>query len=143
MQNVFRYFLRVRYAECDAQKVVFHCRYSDFIDLATTEFFRALNVDVEYQIVKQTLEWRASARFDNILELSVAVKHLGITSFTLASEIRLAGTKKVLVAGETVCVLLDALTMEKRTLPTDFRSALEKGAPGVQTDHAGYLRWDS
>jgi hypothetical protein len=38
-------------------------------------------------------------------------------------------------------VLLDALTMEKRTLPAGVRLALEKGAPGVQTDHAGYLQF--
>ena len=40
--NRFRYYLRVRYSECDAQKVVFNSRYGDYIDLATTEFLRAL-----------------------------------------------------------------------------------------------------
>ncbi|MGH9635377.1 MAG: acyl-CoA thioesterase, partial [Candidatus Angelobacter sp.] len=38
----FRYYLRVRYGECDAQKVVFNARYAEYVDLATTEFLRAL-----------------------------------------------------------------------------------------------------
>ena len=42
MADPFRYYLRVRYGECDAQKVVFNARYADYVDLATTEFLRAL-----------------------------------------------------------------------------------------------------
>ena len=59
----FRYCLRVRYFECDAQKVVFNVRYGDYIDLAVCEFFRALgfgdvliNGALDYQLVKQTIE---------------------------------------------------------------------------------------
>ena len=29
----FRYYLRVRYIECDAQKVVFNSRYSEYVDV--------------------------------------------------------------------------------------------------------------
>ncbi len=145
MSNQFRYFLRVRYAECDAQKVVFNSRYGDYVDLATVEFFRALgfgsdlvNGGLDYQVVKQTLEWKAPARFDQVLELSVAAKHLGNTSFTLATQMRMAASGKILVTAETVYVLMDAHSMEKITLPVDMRAALEKGAPGITTDHAGY-----
>lgn len=144
MPNQFRYFLRVRYAECDAQKVVFNSRYSDYVDLATVEFFRALGFGcgcgggLDYQVVKQTVEWKAPARFDQILELLVSAKHLGNTSFTLATEMRIAGTDKVIVAAETVYVLVNEHTMEKCTLPTDLRAVLDKGAPDMMTDHAGY-----
>ena len=67
----FRYFLRVRYGECDAQKVVFNARYADYVDLATAEFLRSMGYEKElqtgeldYQLVKQTIEWRAPARYD-------------------------------------------------------------------------------
>src|SRR5579872_3317190 len=63
MTDRFRYYLRVRYAECDAQKVVFNARYADYVDLSTSEFLRALGfgealVDgtLDYQLVKQTVE---------------------------------------------------------------------------------------
>src|ERR1043166_2954788 len=71
MTHGFRYYLRVRYGECDAQKVVFNARYADYVDLSTTEFLRALGFgealisgSLDYQLVKLTLEWKAPARFD-------------------------------------------------------------------------------
>ena len=41
MTQRFRYYLRVRYQECDAQQVVFNARYGDYIDLTCFEFLRA------------------------------------------------------------------------------------------------------
>ena len=41
MTAPFRYYLRVRYQECDAQHVVFNARYGDYVDLACFEFLRA------------------------------------------------------------------------------------------------------
>lgn len=142
----FRYLLRVRYAECDAQKVVFNSRYGDYIDLAVTEFVRVLGyasllIDgaLDYQLVKQTLEWKAPARFDQVLAVSVRAARLGTTSFTLATEFRIHGQERLLAQGETVYVLVDAGSLEKRPLPHDVRAALEQGAPGAVIDHAGAL----
>lgn len=139
MSDKFRYYLRVRYGECDAQKVVFNARYGDFLDISSVEYLRELRCPIEYQVVKQTLEWKAPARFDDVLELSVATKHLGNTSFTLATDIRIAGSEKVIVAAETVCVSIDEHTMQKKMISPDFRALLERGAPGAVVDHAGYL----
>lgn len=142
----FRYYLRVRYAECDAQKVVFNARYGDYVDLAVTEFTRAcgLNqtgmfVDFDYQVVKQTTEWRAPARFDDVLELSVSTKHIGNTSFALLVEFRVANQSAVIAATETVYVNIDSKAMTKMPLSQHIRDALARGAPGERTDHAGFL----
>lgn len=144
--NRFRYFLRTRYNECDAQKVVFNSRYGDYTDLATAEFFRALGYekemqtgDLDYQLVKQTTEWRAPARYDQVLEISVSTKHLGNTSFTLATEFRIAGDERVIVTVETVYVHVDHHTLVKSPLPAPLRAALERGASNVTIDHAAYL----
>jgi acyl-CoA thioester hydrolase len=146
MTDRFRYYLRVRYGECDAQKVVFNARYGDYVDLATSEFFRALGYgseiasgEVDFQLVKQTFEWKGPARFDQVLEITVSARHLGNTSFTLAAEFRLAGEAPVIVTAETVYVLVAPHTLTKMTIPAPLRAAIEKGAPGVVTDHAGYL----
>ena len=42
MSTPFTLLLRVRYGECDAQQVVFNARYGFYIDVAATEFYRAL-----------------------------------------------------------------------------------------------------
>ncbi|MBZ5590703.1 MAG: acyl-CoA thioesterase [Acidobacteriia bacterium] len=141
----FRYYVRVRYGECDAQKVVFNARYADYVDLSTTEFLRALGFGealisgaFDYQLVKLTIEWKAPARFDQVLELSVSAAQLGNTSFTIATEFRLAGEEPILATAETVYVLVDARTLQKTPLSAELRAALEKGGQGAITDHAGY-----
>jgi acyl-CoA thioester hydrolase len=147
MTDRFRYYLRVRYGECDAQKVVFNARYGDYVDLATTEFFRALGYgkelasgDLDFQLVKQNFEWKAPARFDQVLEISVWAKHVGNTSFTIAAEFRAAGSEPVMVTAETVYVLVAPQTLAKTPISPLLREAMDKGAPGVVTDHAGYLK---
>ena len=40
----FKYYLRVRYIECDAQKVVFNSRYAEYVDVGVSEFLRAAGV---------------------------------------------------------------------------------------------------
>ena len=146
MTHPFRYYLRVRYQECDAQKVVFNARYSDYIDIAITEFIRAIgfgealmNGELDFQLVKQIIEWQAPAHFDDVLELVVTANRLGNTSFTLGVTIRRAVDGKQIATAETVYVLVAAATLTKIPLPPLFRSALEQGAPNRQTDHAGYL----
>ncbi|WP_295686392.1 thioesterase family protein [uncultured Nevskia sp.] len=139
----FCYRLRVRYAECDAQKVVFNARYGDYVDLATTEYLRALGFGEElidgrldYQLVKQTTEWKAPARFDDVLCASVSTQQLGNTSFVLAVEFRRHGQVDLLARSETVYVMVSP-TLTKMPLPPNFRSALTRGAPQIVVNHAG------
>ena len=141
----FRYYLRVRYIECDAQKVVFNSRYSEYVDVGINEFLRAAGVlgdfisgPLDFQLVKQTVEWKAPARFDQVLELRIAATRLGTTSFTIGTEFRVAGEERVMVTVETIYVLVDGKTLTKLPLPDAIRAALQEGAAGRVTDHAGY-----
>jgi acyl-CoA thioester hydrolase len=142
----FRYYLRVRYIECDAQKVVFNSRYSEYVDVSINEFLRAIGVlpeflegRLDFQLVKQTVEWKAPARFDQVLELSIAAVRLGTTSFTIGTTFRIAGHEAPIVAAETVYVLVNAETLTKLALPDSLREALSQGAAGQVTDHAAFL----
>jgi acyl-CoA thioester hydrolase len=146
IQKPFRYYLRVRYGECDAQRVVFNSRYAEYVDVAVNEFLRAAGVHnqfvsghLDFQLVKQTVQWKAPARFDQVLEVSVSATYLGNTSFTLTMDFRIAGGEAVIVTAETVYVLVDANTLKKIPIPSDVRAAFELGARGQETDHAGYL----
>jgi acyl-CoA thioester hydrolase len=142
----FRYYLRVRYIECDAQKVVFNSRYGEYVDVSINEFLRAAGVlpafldgHLDFQLVKQTVEWKSPARFDQVLELSIAATKLGTTSFTVGTAFRIAGDDRVIVTVETVYVLVDGRTMTTLPLPDSLRAALQDGAAGRMTDHAAYL----
>ena len=146
MTQPFRYYLRVRYQECDAQHVVFNARYGEYADLACFEFLRAalprpqdcFDGTFESQTVRQLIEWNAPAKFDDILEISVRPTRLGTTSFTLAFELRRVGEADPLVTSETVYVHVDRATWKKREIEPRMRAALEAGAAGKIVDHAGY-----
>jgi acyl-CoA thioester hydrolase len=143
----FRYYLRVRYQDCDAQRVVFNSRYSEYADIVSVEFLRAalprpadwLDGTFEIQSVRQVIEWRLSARIDDVLEISAWVSRIGTTSFTLSTEMRRAGEPAVLATTETTYVHVDHETFTKRSIAPEMRAALEAGARGKRTDHAGYL----
>jgi acyl-CoA thioester hydrolase len=147
MTRPFRYYVRVRYQECDAQHVVFNARYGDYIDLACSEFLRAalprprdvFDGTFESQTVRQVVEWKAPARFDDVLEISVWANRIGTTSFSLCFELRRVGDGTLLVTSETVYVHVDPKSFAKREIEPSMRAALEAGARGQATDHAGYL----
>lgn len=143
----FRYYLRVRYQECDAQLVVFNARYGDYVDIAGIEFWRAIGLAQEVaamtfdvQLVKQTTTWSAPARNNQVLELSVSVPILGNTSFTVHTQLRIAGSAAVICEVETIYVRVDNKTLTKLPLDAHHRAALTRGAPGVTVDHAGFLK---
>lgn len=142
----FRYFLRVRYGECDAQKVVFNARYGEYVDLAVLEFLRTLGYagelvsgELDYQLVKQTIEWTAPARFDDVLEARVVARRLGTTSFTLGVDFFRAADGTPLTRAETVYVLVDQHSLQKRALPEELRERLQRGVHAA-IDHAGWQR---
>jgi acyl-CoA thioester hydrolase len=147
MTAPFRYYLRVRYQDCDAQHVVFNSRYSEYADITCFEFLRAalprptdgMDGTFEVQTVRQVIEWKSPARLDNVLEVSAWVSHIGTTSFTLAAEMRRAGEPMVLATTETTYVHVDPETFIKRAIAPEMRAALEVGARGKATDHAGVL----
>lgn len=146
MHTHFRYYLRVRYFECDAQKVVFNARYGDYVDLAITYFLKSVlgkkGVGVEefdFQTVKHTIEWQAPARFHDVLCISVHITQVGNTSFTFATEMRHAEGGHVVATTETVCVAVDGTTLSKKPVAEELKAALLAGAPGEQVDHAGFL----
>ncbi|MBX9792640.1 MAG: acyl-CoA thioesterase [Pirellulales bacterium] len=149
MSRPFRHLFRVRYGECDAQKIVFNARYGDYADFVVLEYFRALGFaesvfdgPLDYQVAKLSLEWQGSARFDQVIEASVPPAQVGNTSFTVAVEFRLAGEEQLVARAEIVYVLVDAKTLTKTRVPDDMRKALERGAAGVVVDQSGRAAGD-
>ena len=139
MTAAFRLRLRVRYGECDAQGIVFNARWGDYVDLATSEYTRALfggiDAGLDWRLVKQTIEWRAPARYDDVLDIQVRTLRVGTTSFALATEFTRGDTE--LATAETVYVVVDAAAGTTRPVPDAARATLERGAPGVVVDQTG------
>lgn len=148
MTRPFRYLLRVRYSECDAQHVVFNAKYGEYFDLASTEFMRTalaprtpFDGTFEFQVVRLLVEWTGPARADDVLEVRVEPRRFGTTSFTLGFEIRRRSEPNAIVTGETVNVhaAMDPVTRTwaKAPLDAEMRQRLSEAARGKVVNHAG------
>lgn len=86
----FLHELRVRYGECDPQGIVFNANYLLYFDVAFTELWRAgvgpwqemVSRGVDAVVAEARLEFRAPARFDDLLTLRTQVMRLGRSSIT-------------------------------------------------------------
>jgi acyl-CoA thioester hydrolase len=132
MSGPFRHRMRVRFNECDPQGVVFYANYLAYFDIAMTELYREalgsfqalLELGADLVVAEAGIRYRASARFDDELDLVARVGRLGTTSTTTAVAIERAGDGELLVEGELRHVCVDPKTLRKRELPPEVLAAL-------------------
>ncbi|AOY89154.1 4-hydroxybenzoyl-CoA thioesterase [Marinobacter salinus] len=147
----FRFRFRVRYGECDAQSVVFNARYADYVDIAVNEYIRTLfgdyqhllDRDLDIQVVSLTVNWKAPAKFDDVLEARIRAGRIGNTSFTLHLEFYRYGDDRLIADADITYVMIQPSGMAKIAVPERVRGLLEAGAPGVLISHAGELLQES
>lgn len=118
--------LRVRWAEVDPQSVVFNGNYLAYADVAFTEYWREARYDIAHgtdvYVVKATLEYRAPARFDDLLLLRAGVTRVGNSSFDFTVRIERDG--ELLCEVMMVYVNADMTTRSSSPLPVDLRDAM-------------------
>lgn len=125
--------MRVRWAECDQQGIVFYANYLAYFDLAMTELYREamgayqamLDLAVDMVVAEAGIRYRGSARFDDEIELQATVTRLGETSTSTALAIERVSDGMALVDGELRHVCVDPQTMRSCALPPEVRQALE------------------
>ena len=126
----FVHRLRVRYHECDPQGIVFNANHFAYFDVALTELWRAafgsygamVASGTDVHVVSASATFHAPARFDDELDLSMAIVGLGTSSITSALEERRDG--ELLVTGQLVHVCVDAVAQTKQPIPADMRARL-------------------
>lgn len=141
----FTYLLRVRYGECDPQNVVFNARYADYADIAATEYMREiwgnhsalLAQGYDNQVVSLQLQWRASARFDDVLAISVHTAHVGNTSFHLQMAMFNWQTSVRVADATLVYVMVSTPQFKKVSIPSTLRTKLTAPINNVVVNHAG------
>ncbi|MCW2966866.1 MAG: hypothetical protein JWM71_638 [Solirubrobacteraceae bacterium] len=126
----FHHTLRIRYQECDPQGVVYFARYPEYYDIALTEMFRAaigsyqsmVEAGTDLVVAEQSVRYRASARFDDVVDVALSVDRMGTTS--MLSSYRITRGDELLVEGDVRHVCIDVATKDKKPLPDDIRAAL-------------------
>lgn len=140
----FRFFhrLRVRWAEVDMQKIVFNAHYLMYLDTAVADYWRALALPYEeamhqlqgdLYVRKATIEYHASARYDDMLDVGLSCHRIGNSSIAFQAAIFRA--EELLISGELLYVFADPASQTSRAVPQALRDILlgfEAGQPMVE-----------
>lgn len=127
----FSYPKRVRIAEIDVGGVVFNARYLDYLDIAVTEYFRAVRlgagagIGAPYLVARTALNYRAPLHFDELADLRLRCTRIGTSSLSLAFEYHgQSAADDLRCDGESVLVHLDTAG-RPAPLPTDLIAHVE------------------
>jgi acyl-CoA thioester hydrolase len=136
MREGFRFVspVRVRYSEVDRQGIVYYSRYLEYVDVAHTEYFRA--VGFEYRdlierhgfdpsVVQATLEYKRPAHFDDILNVHARVVAVGRTSIRMEFQVARASDNEQVARAQIVYVNFDRDTQSSRPVPESIRRRIE------------------
>ncbi len=133
-RSEFRFFdhLRVRWAEIDAQKIVFNAHYLMYFDTAVAGYWRALalpyaesmeSLGGDLYVRKATVEYHGSARYDDRLDVGMRCARIGNSSIQFLGGVFRAD--ELLVEGELVYVFADPRTQTSRPVPPALRELLQ------------------
>nr|MDP2191279.1 YbgC/FadM family acyl-CoA thioesterase [Rhodoferax sp.] len=136
----FRFFhrLRVRWAEVDMQKIVFNAHYLMYFDTAMADYWRALALpyDSTMQVLegdlyvkKATVEFHASARVDDQLDVALQCSRIGTSSMAFTGAIFRG--EDHLISCELIYVFADPATQTSKPVPAALRDIL-----------TGYEAWE-
>ena len=123
----FRLATRIYWEDTDAAGIVFYANYLKFFERARTEWLRGLGFEQErlraeagiaFVVTETTVRYRAPARLDDVLDITVRVAHLGQASLAVAQEAWRAG--QLLAEGTIRVGCVELGTFRPRRIPDDM-----------------------
>lgn len=142
--------LRVRWAEVDLQKIVFNGHYLMYFDTAVCGWWRALALpyhdtmaalDGDLFVRKSTVEYLASARYDELIDVGVRTARIGNSSLALACAVFRGD--ELLVTGELVYVFANPATQTSQPVPAALREVLQAFEAGEPMVHVRLGGWNA
>lgn len=119
MSALFAIPLRVYYEDTDAAGVVYYANYLKFMERARTEWLRMLGFEqdelsrhdgVVFAVRSANAEFVKPARFNDLLQATVAVQRCGRASLTFAQEVQRAGELLCRAEIRIACIETKAFT---------------------------------
>ncbi len=134
----FVHRLRVYWEDTDAGGVVFYANYLKFFERARTEWLRALGVQQQalreatqaiFIVTDTRVSYRAPARLDDELAVSVELRQAGRAQMLIAQQARRGQT--LLAEGEIRIGCVDAGTFRPRRIPNAVLDAIALPQPSA------------
>ena len=133
--SAFRFHVtkRVRYAEIDAQRVVFNSRYLEYFDIGITEYWRAAGVydlwpghsSPEFHIARAEVDYKVPILLDEEIDICVRASRVGRSSMTFLLELHGAGKDDLRAAGVLVNVHVAEAQGSPTLVPDEFVNLFE------------------
>ena len=124
---------RVQWIDTDAAGIWHHSVVLRWAEEAEAELHRRLGIiDITFGAtprVRTEFEFPNSVRFDDAVDITLTVSHLGTTS--MSYEIVVATGEKPVAKGRMVVVFIDRATGEKRPWPELVRDSLAAAGPAI------------
>lgn len=124
--------LRVRWAEVDAQGIVFNGHYLTYLDTAVSGYWRALAIPYaqtmkslggDLYVRRAMLDYRGSARYDDRLDIGIRTREFGNSSMRVDGGI--FHGEQLLVQAEMIYVFADPATQTPTRLPDALRGLMQ------------------
>jgi len=133
----FRFQMRVYWEDTDAGGVVFYANYLKFFERARTEWLRSLGhqqeamraeTGVVFIVTDTTVRYLRPARLDDLIAVTVDVKHAGRAQMTIAQQAfrhSADGAAQELLAEGTIRIgCVDAGTFKPQRIPNSIAQSL-------------------
>ena len=129
----FSFPKRVRFAEVDAQAVVFNPRYLEYFDIGLVEYWRAVGLysgaglagGPEAHVAKAVVEFRSAIMLDELVAICVRCRRIGTTSMTAQFEIHGGDGEDLRATGEEVHVVVAEVRGRPSPVPADVIAKFE------------------
>ncbi|MGI6492022.1 MAG: acyl-CoA thioesterase [Pelotomaculum sp.] len=139
----YRTRLRVRYYECDPQKIVFNANYLSYIDVAVGDYFReGLKLDIgqlekdeifDYVLKSVYLDYSKSATMYDWLNIWCRTVKVGNTSMVMEFAITRDGDPDVLVTAKITYVNVDPKLKKAKPIPDFIRQTIDEYESGAES----------
>jgi YbgC/YbaW family acyl-CoA thioester hydrolase len=140
--------MRVRWAEVDLQKIVFNAHYLMYFDTALAALWRGFAADYhptmelmggDLFVKKSSLEYFASAEYDDVIDVGLRCARIGNSSITLHGGIFRG--QQLLVSGELIYVFADPHSKTSKPVPPGLRRLYEGFDAGETMVHQRLGNW--
>jgi acyl-CoA thioester hydrolase len=119
---------RVRYAEIDAQAVVFNSRYLEYFDIGITEYWRAAGVyerwpansSPEFHVARAEVDYKVPILLDEEIDICVRASRVGKSSMTFLFELHGAGKDDLRASGQLINVHVAEAQGASAPVPDEF-----------------------
>lgn len=134
MSSKFSIKVRVYYEDTDAGGVVFYANYLKFMERARTEWLRDFGIEQDELLTTEGLVFAVSslqmdylkpAQFNDLLEISVAVKRIGKASVRVYQEV--TRDTELLNRADVKLACVDKETFKPQRIPQRIIDCVETG----------------